>query len=578
LNKLVTVLAITALLVALGLVFNVNYTSAYAIVSQSSIITADQTWSTSGSLHTLVAPVTVGKNAILTIAPGAIVDLNGFYIQVNGTLIVKGTDTLPVTISNGSINYASESKGWNQNTHAGCIIENTNLNNTSVTAETPLKIDNCTLSTASIAGQSLVTASTIIGLTVSGDATISRNHIGALQIKNGSPSISENHIRIIAGSSCSPLISNNVIESIGGCASSYTMPLELSSLAPVISGNTINRGIQLTALSPVIVNNTLNGYLFGEDPTINDVYGSTKNVYLLIGGSGIITVSEANGSPLIYNNTLTGHDYTYTHRSFMAPDNLTPGGVTFNDKASGVTTAGIIITATSTSPTIAQNKIFNCSTGIEVTAADELDINNNYVTNPQGTNSIGIKVTNAYQAIIDHNYFDQAAIFNKTRNLLIQNNTFSDATIEISSTNPSTLAYNNIQFAELHSIILDSSGDVNAPSNWWGTTDTNCIVKSFHDSRVRFGLGTVNYQPTLSASNLDAMPQLNQPIAGITYPTQTAITPNLTSQQQSDNNAVSKGVDWTIVLLSAILIALMSTVIALLLLRRNCGKNSRICE
>ncbi len=570
------------LIVTLGFaaVSSLGFGVAYTSTDQNGIISADTTWASAGNPYLLTGPVAVKGGVTLTIESGATVNLNNFYIQVNGTLIIRGTASSPVTISGGSLTYTSVGNGWNPPTGSGCLIEYTNFNSVTVSSAVALEVNNCFAdSSISVAGSSAVTGSNLKALSVTDDSVVTNNNIGSLHVLGGTPTISDNNIQLIDGSAGSPTISNNIIDSIGGYSSNNTMPSQLAGSAPMISGNTISRGIQLTASFPVITNNVILGYLYGEGMTINDGYGPTDNSYSLYGDSAIIAVTANSGSPVIYNNTLTGHNYIYTHETFDYGMRST--------ETIGVMTAGIVVSGTYANPTISQNVISDCSTGIEAQTEGKVTIDNNYISNTQASNLQGIVVTSSKQVLIEHNYVDQRLFFDGTENLLIRNNTIFNATIGIRSVAPSTLIYNNIEVTSGYSLFVDSSGNVDAANNWWGKTDIEAISRSIYDNKKDFNLGTATFMPILNSKNLQAMPQLNEPISGITYPipapsTQTS-SPTVQPQQQTPpssgaNNATQQNIDWAQVALYTLLtvIAIALCAIALLLYRRNKLQNAAL--
>jgi len=59
--------------------FGVSATNAIGILNQNT------TWTKAESPYTLTGPVAVNIGVTLTVQPGTIINLNGFYIQVNGT-------------------------------------------------------------------------------------------------------------------------------------------------------------------------------------------------------------------------------------------------------------------------------------------------------------------------------------------------------------------------------------------------------------------------------------------------------------------------------------------------------------
>jgi hypothetical protein len=57
------------------------------------IITSDTTWTKADRPYSLTGPVMVNNGVTLTIEAGATVNVNGYYIVVNGTLRVLGSAT-----------------------------------------------------------------------------------------------------------------------------------------------------------------------------------------------------------------------------------------------------------------------------------------------------------------------------------------------------------------------------------------------------------------------------------------------------------------------------------------------------
>jgi hypothetical protein len=73
--------------------------------AQTGLITflnSDTTWITSS---TLSGPVVVGTGVTLTINSGVTVNLNGYYIYVNGTLKSIGTNSQNIFLYGGSITF-----------------------------------------------------------------------------------------------------------------------------------------------------------------------------------------------------------------------------------------------------------------------------------------------------------------------------------------------------------------------------------------------------------------------------------------------------------------------------------------
>ncbi len=208
------------------------------------IITQNTTWTKTNSPHNLQGNILVEKGVVLTIESNVIVNFNGFYIRVNGTLIIRpgatinlgvtgtnpgliqvngvlsarGTSTQPIFFngaiywwgasvppSKSSISFSTYTLPWNQQTGDGCIIEKAVLKNVGVGISNHVKFDNNTISGAgiSVTGGSPLVAHSVLS---SGDS---------ISISGGSPIISNNRLDggyiLIKGAVDRPIITNNLI-------------------------------------------------------------------------------------------------------------------------------------------------------------------------------------------------------------------------------------------------------------------------------------------------------------------------------------------------------------------------------
>jgi hypothetical protein len=177
----------------------------------SGIINADTVWTKVKSPYALTGPLAINNGVTLTIEPGVTVNLGVFYIQVNGTLIAKGTNTDRIYFNsvNGSPNWAiafnSNSASWNEQTGSGSIIQNTVIN----TPSTGILVDGVTPKIDS----NSITGSYAIGI-LNGSPVISNNvingNVGAFPA-SGYPTLTGNNIKgnIYAGPGS--IISKNTI-------------------------------------------------------------------------------------------------------------------------------------------------------------------------------------------------------------------------------------------------------------------------------------------------------------------------------------------------------------------------------
>jgi len=189
-----------------------------ADTSVTGIIYSDTTWTKANSSYGLTGPVGVPEGVTLTIEPGVTVNLNDYYIRVNGTLRAIGSSNDKIRINGVSgapplgllipftygISFTIISEGYNEQTGSGRIIENAILSQTSIS--------------------------------LSGSNKISSNIIDSFIFTGTLPIISNNIITGKIGASVSAVVLNNTITD-GSSGGGIT--LELTDNA-FIFGNTIS--------------------------------------------------------------------------------------------------------------------------------------------------------------------------------------------------------------------------------------------------------------------------------------------------------------------------------------------------
>jgi hypothetical protein len=102
-----------------------------------------------------------------------------------------------------------------------------------------------------------------------------------------------------------------------------------------------------------------------------------------------------------------------------------------------------------------------------------------------------------------------------TSNPTIIDNTISSCRNGISDDNNDaslTFVGNNLQNNSKYNVYWTATTDLNAESNWWGTTDQSAINNSIYDFNSDFNLGKVTFVPFLTTPNSQAMPNPNAPI------------------------------------------------------------------
>jgi len=160
---------LTAFLIAgLILASAMRFEAVQASTEVTGIIYSNTKWTKENSPYNLASSITVASETTLTIEPGTIVQLNEYHLQVNGTLIARGTSSDPINFHGGtsistggwkittgdnaySIVFSPSSTGWNQQTQSGCIIENAVISNLVINGGSP-KIINSFLGNIDIWG------------------------------------------------------------------------------------------------------------------------------------------------------------------------------------------------------------------------------------------------------------------------------------------------------------------------------------------------------------------------------------------------------------------------------------------
>lgn len=299
------------------------------------------------------------------------------------------------------------------------------------------------------------------------------------------------------------IIENAVIEDLvisGGSpkiSNDAFLNIDIYGGSPEISNNNIKGGIGVYAGSAAISNNMISQqahYLWGVYAQRYD----RNNAVIFVGNNASVTIS---------NNLFNGYVSQVPDGIGFGTEGYT-GTVTAsiaNNTITGfVGGAGIAVSAGSGTVSILSNSISSCYNGVEVNDVDPIE---------DGTLAIA--------TVMQENLFT-----NNTCGVYIgypaeiSNNTISYNLVGISISAESSITYNNI-VGNNQSVYLSTSNKINATYNWWGTTETQSISKSIHDSKVDSNLGTVSFIPFLPAPNPQTTPNTNW-IA----PTPTALPPN----------------------------------------------------
>jgi hypothetical protein len=339
----------------------------------SYIIRTDTTWTQANSPYNFVGNVLVDSGVTLTIGAGATVNLNNYYLRVNGSLIIQpgatlnlgligdgidvygtfsaiGTSTNPILINgavqghiffstNSVVTFFPSSTGWNKQTSSGSLIKNTIFNQTGLVMQSPIKVSDCTFLSGGLVAESaspiIVNNNILTGLGViqnpNTPGTIYNQGNGSFVIE---PEIIGNTIigslSISAGGG---IVEDNVI-SVGSNNpnSGYIGALSLSDgygmpISTLIQRNTIKdspigisfsiqytQNNKATIQNNIVINNTVGlqiGNLNVPVITNNNIYGNSFNAKLVGVTSQVNLPNNWWGTNDIQSINQTMYDFKY---------------------------------------------------------------------------------------------------------------------------------------------------------------------------------------------------------------------------------------------------------------------------
>ncbi|PVX26950.1 MAG: hypothetical protein CW716_04820 [Candidatus Bathyarchaeum sp.] len=493
------------------------------------VIGSDAVWAKADSPYVLTGPVFVANDATLTIEAGVEVDLDGYYITVNGTLLVLGTSSERIQMTNGEkIEFTEFSTGWNKETGLGGIISHANVT-CPIFSSVSLKLDTCILATLDVEDSVLVSNSEIGGrVTVGNSSEIYDNILGDRVLVGGSSVICNNNINGSIKGECVTVSNNTVMGHVGVDYSTVSNNMIIGGISGeslTITGNVATAqenpdgvfaiggaAIRISGGTSVISGNTLDGggYRFdwggrgsGTIGTID--VGSCSAVISdnVIDGEGIYLTGDCD-SLVIANNTIDsgifcklitweGTRAVFDVNSFEITGNVITG--TIEVKASYLSVSNNLLVGSigtglefsvhgETISSISDNTISGFFTGISGTTTKGVLIKKNLIIN----NTRGIECT--------------------ALNMRVQNNTITNNTIGIYEGSPSAIIrYNNIENNTENSIYLETTTEnIDARYNWWGTADHQAVNLTIRDHKYDFDVGTVTFTPFLTEPNPEAVP------------------------------------------------------------------------
>jgi hypothetical protein len=279
----------------LAIVCAAQFTKAQVATNVAGVIGSNTTWAKSNSPYNFVGPVGVPSGVTLTIQAGVTVNMNNYYLQVNGTLNAIGTGAEPIYLNGDIALFGSTSSNG--------IIQNTVMY---APGSPALSLTN---SSASILNDKI---------TAGGRAS----QFGAyIVVNSGSPAISNN---LIYGSLNVNGGAAKILHNIVYCPFTGAPAISASGTA-TISDNTVTgvgrgEGVYINAYSgnPTITENIISNFSTG----IRAYYSGTIEKNLIVNNE--IGIDVGLGTNLIEYNTIG-----YNSIGINSPKNLST--VTYNN-------------------------------------------------------------------------------------------------------------------------------------------------------------------------------------------------------------------------------------------------------
>jgi hypothetical protein len=268
----------------LAFVGSIYFGTVHASTNVIGIITSDSTWTKAGSPYTLTGPVGVSNGVTLIIEAGTTVNLNNYYITVNGTLRAVGNNADKIQINGGEIVFSQSSSSWNEQTGSGSIIENAILTSDSTAIEiwnmSPKINRNSIVGSIFAHGASPYIPGGTEAVPIISNNIIRKSGYNVAIQSSVSPSITNNTIRggIISGGHGSTVISNNIIEGDG------------------------EYGIEAGSVPDYISNNIISGFDIGIGAHISTII--ERNI-IVNNQNGILM--NINANPVIRYNTIVNN-------------------------------------------------------------------------------------------------------------------------------------------------------------------------------------------------------------------------------------------------------------------------------
>jgi parallel beta-helix repeat protein len=284
-NRALSVFLITAAFSSLALVANFNSGLAQQSTQVSGVLRHDTVWGKQGSPYVFVGAVGVPVGVTLTVEAGVVVDVGSYYLEVNGTLNVQGTDSENVFLLADEDPSHGPVISW-----VDAFPFGHGYNNIVVAYGNPtVNIKNAVLNNTSLFGLGTASEATV---TIKDSALVN----SAVDIR-GSTTISGSYFTDSVLSQCNSNLSGNTF--LGGVEVSGDF---------VVSGNNITRagGAAVMAWgSGVISGNIIWGSNYGITQDDKTTLSATVERNLIINNTCGIYLRDRYDDAVIKDNTFT---------------------------------------------------------------------------------------------------------------------------------------------------------------------------------------------------------------------------------------------------------------------------------
>ncbi|MBI2303897.1 MAG: right-handed parallel beta-helix repeat-containing protein, partial [Chloroflexi bacterium] len=487
--------------------FSLGYEETAAPPQPQLIIGSNTTWTLAGSPYVITSSVLVSTGVTLTVEPGVVVKFDdNLGMQVDGTLIARGTASQPITFTSSRITPAPGAWGFIKLTDSS--------------------------GDATFDGSGNYLSGSILQYAVVEYAGATGS--GAVWLERAAPFVDHSTIRnnsqsgIYAYNSVNLKIANNTIfgntATFGGGIYAYNSTVTI----------TINTIVSNTTSSGFGGGGGINAYYSTATISGNTISGNTA-----AGAGGGIYAN--NGTTTITNNTISGNTASHTGGGILSPGGTVTisGNTIVSNTAAGFGGGGGISATNGGTVTISGNTIFgNTATfggGIIADYGSTVTISSNTISGNTASSGGGIYAYHGSTATISGNRVvgniapNYAGIYSGTTvvtnsivanqatsgssgygsvyvssgsafscNTVVSNTAVTWAGVAIGGS-PAALGNNNLYGNTSYEAYNDSSSAISATNNWWGTTDTGAIDAEIYDFFDDIAKGVVSYSPYLTA-------------------------------------------------------------------------------